>query len=535
MSNTVITNAPPVAVIGSGYWGKNLVRSFSRLGALKIVCDKNETILSELKTKYPEAEVCIALSDVLRRDNINAVAIATPAETHYPLVREALLADKHVFVEKPLVLDEKDAEELIDLASNKGLTLMVGHLLQYHTAFIRLKELASQGELGRINYIYSNRLNLGKIRREENILWSFAPHDISMILALSGERPESIQTTGGYYLHKKIADVTTTHLEFPSGLRAHVFVSWLHPYKEQKLVLVGDQKMAVFNDTKPWEKKLQLYSHRIKWDKNIPIPDKAEPEAVEISQAEPLLQECKHFLECIQNGNVPRTDGREGLEVLRILNASQMSLNRNGEKIFLSETQSRDTEDKGSLPADHFVHSTAIVDDDVIIGKGTKIWHFSHILSRSSIGERCNIGQNVVVGPDVSIGKGCKIQNNVSVYKGVTLEDGVFCGPSMVFTNIFNPRAEIRKMDQVRPTLVKKGATIGANATIVCGATIGKYAFVGAGAVVTENVPDHALVVGNPARQIGWVCECGTKLNRNFVCETCEKEYTQLSDQKQTT
>ncbi len=297
-------------------------------------------------------------------------------------------------------------------------------------------------------------------------------------------------------------------------------------------MLVGDQKMAVFNDTKPWEEKLQVYSHRIKWDKNIPVPDKAEPEAIEISQVEPLLHECEHFLECIQTGNVPRTNGHEGLEVLRILNASQRSLNRNGEKIVLSEKQSRDTEITASLPADHFVHSTAIVDDDVTIGKGTKIWHFSHILSGSRVGEHCNIGQNVVVGPDVSIGKGCKIQNNVSVYKGVILEDGVFCGPSMVFTNVFNPRAEIRKMDQVRPTPVKKGATIGANATIICGATIGKYAFVGAGAVVTENVPDHALVVGNPARQIGWVCECGTRLNTNFVCESCGKEYTQLSGQK---
>jgi UDP-2-acetamido-3-amino-2,3-dideoxy-glucuronate N-acetyltransferase len=175
---------------------------------------------------------------------------------------------------------------------------------------------------------------------------------------------------------------------------------------------------------------------------------------------------------------------------------------------------------------DVFVHDTASIDDNVTIGEKTKIWHFSHILSGSKIGENCNIGQNVVVGPDAIIGNKCKIQNNVSVYKGVTLEDGVFCGPSMVFTNIYNPRAEIGKMDQVRSTQVRKGATLGANCTIVCGHTIGSYAFIGAGAVVTKDVSNHALMVGNPARQIGWMCECGDKLNDALQCPVCNKGYT---------
>jgi UDP-2-acetamido-3-amino-2,3-dideoxy-glucuronate N-acetyltransferase len=172
-----------------------------------------------------------------------------------------------------------------------------------------------------------------------------------------------------------------------------------------------------------------------------------------------------------------------------------------------------------------FIHPTAIVDDNVAVGEGAKIWHFSHILSGSKIGEHCNIGQNVVIGPDVAIGARCKIQNNVSVYKGVTLEDGVFCGPSMVFTNICNPRAEISKMDQIRPTLVKRGATLGANCTVVCGHTIGRYAFIGAGAVVTKDVPDHALMAGNPARRIGWVCACGEKLNASSQCPACGNHY----------
>lgn len=177
-----------------------------------------------------------------------------------------------------------------------------------------------------------------------------------------------------------------------------------------------------------------------------------------------------------------------------------------------------------------FVHETSVVDEGAVIGRGTRIWHFSHILGNTEVGENCTIGQNVMIGPDVVVGSHCKIQNNVSVYKGVTLEDEVFCGPSMVFTNVFNPRSAIRRMDEIRPTLVKKGASIGANATIVCGITIGRHAFVGAGAVVTKDVPDHALVLGNPARQTGWMCECGEKLNAALSCDACGKFFPHLED-----
>ena len=415
---------PGIAVIGSGYWGKNLVRNFNTIRALKLICDKNELILNQFQEEYKNIDVCVAVNEVLNREDIKGVVISTPAETHFNLAREALLAGKHVFVEKPLVLHENEGIELIRLAQNKKRILMVGHLLQYHPVFVKLKELAQSGELGRINYIYSHRLNLGKIRREENILWSFAPHDISMILSMAGELPDYVQANGGNYLHQKIADVTTTHLEFPSGLQAHIFVSWLHPFKEQKLVVVGDRKMAVFDDTKPWEDKLLLYPHVINWHNNMPVPTKAEPERADVPQDEPLKLECLHFLDCIKNGQQPVTDAREGVDVLKILKASQQSLDENGRRIELGKLLSAVSDD--DLPSDPFIHDSAVIDDGVIIGAGTKIWHFSHVLSGSQIGDNCNIGQNVVIGPDVSIGKNCKIQNNVSVYKGVTLEDGVF-------------------------------------------------------------------------------------------------------------
>ena len=191
-------------------------------------------------------------------------------------------------------------------------------------------------------------------------------------------------------------------------------------------------------------------------------------------------------------------------------------------------TRGEMTKDQQPSTNDYFAHGSAYIDEGCEIGRGTKIWHFSHVMSGSTIGENCNIGQNVVIGPDATIGDQCKIQNNVSVFKGVTLEDGVFCGPSMVFTNVYNPRAELRKMDQVRSTLVKKGATIGANATIICGVTIGRYAFIGAAAVVNRNVVDHALVVGNPGKRIGWACECGERLVRKSGVECQRSDFETL-------
>jgi UDP-2-acetamido-3-amino-2,3-dideoxy-glucuronate N-acetyltransferase len=507
-----------VAVIGAGYWGKNLVRNFANLEALTAVCDSDPQACDRAAEFAPGVATCSSFTDILSDPAIDAVAIGSPAVTHYSFAKEALLAGKDVFVEKPLALEVPEGQELIDLAARQGRILMVGHILQYHPAVLKLKELVDSGELGKIQYVYSNRLNIGKIRSEENILWSFAPHDISVILLLLGEMPIEVGAHGGNYLQSHVADVTLTSLSFASGVKGHIFVSWLHPFKEQMLVVVGDKKMAVFDDVSK-DRKLVLYPHRIDWVERLPVAHKAEREVVPLEPGEPLKAECAHFLESIRSRQTPRTDGAEGLQVLKVLEACQRSLDRKGAPVELPIPAASN----GKLP--YFVHETAVVDQPNQIGQGTKIWHFSHILKNCRIGENCNIGQNVVIGPKVTIGVGCKIQNNVSVYQGVTLEDHVFCGPSMVFTNVFNPRAHIRRMDEVRPTLVKTGASIGANATIVCGHTIGRYAFIGAGAVVTRDVPNYALVVGNPARQLGWMCACGSKLNDNLQCEACGEQY----------
>lgn len=512
-----------VALIGAGYWGKNLARNFHALGALAAVVDSDPDRRRASQETYPEVLVTDDLDRVLDDPGIAAVAIATPAESHAWLVARALARKKHVFVEKPLCLDVEEGRELVRRADEAGLTLMVGHLLHYHPAVMRLKAMVDEGQLGRLQYIYSHRLNLGKIRNEENILWSFAPHDVSLILGLTGEMPEQVTSFGGNYLQTQVADVTVSTLSFASGVKAHIFVNWLHPFKEQKLVVVGTEGMAVFNDTQP-EHKLLVYRHRIHWEHRLPVPEKVEPKVIDYDSGEPLKNECAHFLETVRTGLSPITDGREGLRVLSVLDACQQSLNMGGGVVRPGLSELGVEEQRG-----YSVHPTAIVDEGCSIGAGTRIWHFAHVLSGSRIGRDCVLGQNVMVGPKVTIGDRVKIQNNVSVYQGVTLEDEVFCGPSMVFTNVYNPRAAIPRMDELRHTVVQKGATLGANCTIVCGHSIGRYAFVAAGAVVTRDVPDYALVAGNPAVIKGWMCACGVRLEFDpqgrGSCPACGARY----------
>jgi UDP-2-acetamido-3-amino-2,3-dideoxy-glucuronate N-acetyltransferase len=473
--------------------------------------------ITEHKKKYPKVNYADSVESILKDPEIKAVLIATPASTHYALIKQFLLRGKDVFTEKPLALKVEEGEELVSLAKQKKRILMVGHILQYHPAMLKLKEMISGGELGKIRYVYSNRLNIGKLRTEENILWSFAPHDISVILMLLDEDPICVSASGGDYVNTGINDVTLTSLEFADGVKGHVFVSWLHPFKEQKLIVVGSKAMAVFDDMS--KEKLFLYPHKIEW-KNGKIPEaqKADFQAIGIGKGEPLRLEIEHFVNCINTRKTPKTDGLEGLKVLRIL-----------EKVEDSLLEKRDlVVNAKAFNGNVYVHKTACIDEDVILGEGTKIWHFSHILKDSIMGKNCIVGQNVCIGPGVTVGNRCKIQNNVSLYKGVMLEDDVFCGPSAVFTNVYNPRSFIERKNEFRKTLVKKGATIGANATIVCGITIGEYAFIGAGAVVKKDVPDHALVVGVPARQIGYVCKCGTTLvlkNGRLMCDCCGNEY----------
>jgi UDP-2-acetamido-3-amino-2,3-dideoxy-glucuronate N-acetyltransferase len=503
MNMEIISNQNPrVAVVGMGYWGKNLVRNFYGLGALAAVCDSNASVEASCRSEYPGVRFCQDFKSVLSDPGIAAVALATPAVAHYEMAKAALNAGKDVYVEKPLAIEVRQGRELVELAEANQRILMVGHILRYHPAVIKLQELIGAGALGQIRCLYSNRLNIGKIRTEENILWSFAPHDISVMLFLLSEFPCRVSSQGGAFLNRNVFDVTVSQFEFPSGVHAHIFVSWLHPFKEQRLVVVGSEKMAVFDDTA--EHKLVLYPHKVEWRNRLPMAVKGNGENVALGAEEPLRAECQHFLNSVATRKTPLTDGREGLRVLEVLDSCQRSLLEGGVVIDVQRLHQHE------LP--YFVHPSAFVDDGAEIGAGTKIWHFSHIMKGARIGERCILGQNVNVDGGALVGNNVKIQNNVAVYTGVVIEDDVFLGPSCVLTNVANPRSQINRHSQYETTRLKRGCTIGANSTIVCGVTIGRYAFVGAGSVVTKDVPDYALVMGNPARVVGWMSRHGHRL-----------------------
>lgn len=332
-----------VAVIGCGYWGKNLVRNFHQLGALRLVCDVTETGRTTAALIAPTVRIVDDVTHVILDPAVQGIVIATPAETHFELAKQALLAGKDVFVEKPLALRAEHGAELVQLAEKYRRILMVGHVLEYHPGILTLRRLVEQGELGKVRYIYSNRLSLGKVRREENILWSFAPHDIAIILRLLGSMPFEVMACGGSYVQPNIADVTVTHLLFDNGVRAHIHVSWLHPFKEQRLVVIGSRKMASFDDV---NKQLVVYDQRVEWQEGQPIPVRGVGVEVPYPTDEPLRLECEAFLQAIAARRPPLSDGQSGLRVLRVLQAAQRSLITNGQPVH--------------LPMDTFASSIAI-------------------------------------------------------------------------------------------------------------------------------------------------------------------------------
>lgn len=315
-----------IAVIGCGYWGKNLVRNFYNLGSLRIICDTDRRKKKEHKNAYPEVDFSFSPDEVYRDIHVKAVVISTPAETHFLLAKKALLEGKDVFVEKPLAMKLREAEELVSLARQKRSVLMVDHLLQYHPAIETLKQMVEKGSLGAIQYVYSNRLSIGIFRKEENILWSFAPHDISVILSLVRKMPYKVDAFGEAYLQKNVYDTTLTTLVFRHNLKAHIFVNWLHPFKEQKLVVIGTKNMAVFDDQS--NEKLVLYPHRVEWKNGMPVASKAPHKVVPINAEEPLKRACEHFIECIKTRKRPLTDGKEALKVMRVLHKAQIALEK---------------------------------------------------------------------------------------------------------------------------------------------------------------------------------------------------------------
>ncbi|MDH7599229.1 MAG: Gfo/Idh/MocA family oxidoreductase [Sedimentisphaerales bacterium] len=330
-----------IAVVGVGSWGKNLVRNFATAPRcnLKYVCDINEKTLAAQKRLFPAISFTTSLDDVLNDGDIQAVVVATPAPSHAAVAKRCLEANKHTYVEKPLALSSAEAKELVDLAARKGLKLMVGHLLEYHPAVNFIKEMVDKGQIGQPYYMYTQRVNLGVVRRDENAWWSLAPHDISVICYLFGSEPVSVAAHGQCFLQKDIEDVVFATVKFADGKVANIHCSWLDPHKIRKMTVVGSEKMVSFDDMEATE-KVRIYDKGASIRKDfttsyaeiislrygdITIP--------QIAGGEPLAIECKHFIDCVLNGQQVRSDGLDGLRVVRILEAGQYSLKHNGQPV----------------------------------------------------------------------------------------------------------------------------------------------------------------------------------------------------------
>ena len=305
-----------IAVVGCGHWGKNLVRNYFELGVLSSICDPNLSIATTLSKKY-NVKSC-SFAEILDDPNIKGVVLAVPAELHASMAVDAMNKGKHIFVEKPLAMNEVEANLMIAASEKNNVQLMVGHLLHYHPIFKTVLKMFKNGDIGEVNYIYSNRLSFGKVRSKEDVIWSFAPHDISMILSLVGEEPEHISCKSSSFLQKNLADIASIHMKFKSGIKSDIRVSWANPYKEVKLVVTGKSGMLVFDDTKTWNEKLALHSYEINDLKELNLK-KTKEEYIKVLEEEPLKNECQHFIDVVEGKLKPLTDVSEGLKVLKVL------------------------------------------------------------------------------------------------------------------------------------------------------------------------------------------------------------------------
>jgi len=322
-------SSPRVAQLGVGYWGKNLARNFSEIGALAAVMELDPALAQTASSTL--GVPAISFEDALADPSIDAISVATRAETHFQFARRAIEAGKHVFVEKPLVLDLAEADTLIAIAAAADRVLMVGHLLRYHPKFAHMLDIIRSGEYGPLQYVYSDRLSLGKIRTEENVLWSFAPHDISMILALTGEEPSIVTAQGSAMVDPAIEDWSTVQLAFPSGVKGEIRTSWLHYAKVQKIVAICRDASIVFEDSAAeWDRKLAVHPYAVAVENGIPVPKRGETLYPATDFAEPLKLECAHFVSCIAQGNAPLTDAAEGKAVLRVLQAAEAAMKTAG-------------------------------------------------------------------------------------------------------------------------------------------------------------------------------------------------------------
>jgi len=484
-----------LGLIGGGYWGKNLIRTFNSLDVLKTICEINDEIIEKYEVDYPNLTITKYFDDMLNDDEITMICVSLPAQMHYEFGIKVLQAGKHLYVEKPITLNVLEAEKLNLYAKEHNLICMVGHLLHYHPAIATIKEILTSNVLGPIKHITSNRKSHGIYRTYENVLWSFAPHDISIALSLCNGTHDDVQNlscNGTTYVSKGVHDIVNMSMTI-NDIYVNINVDWNSPYKEQRLSIACENGLILFDDVEKFD-KLKIINNHVQMNNDIPVANKTESRVQEVDYSiSPLTHECVHFINCCTTNVQPITCSEEGINVLKVM--------LQADKLLMSH-------DKTIQPFTK--HVTSDVDNDVSIGNNTKIWRWCHIGKGAIIGDNCSVGQCCFIAG--TIGNGCKLQNNVSIYKGVKAGNNVFFGPSCVLTNDINPRCEYSKNGQYMETIIEDGVTIGANATIICGHTIGKYALIGAGAVITKDVEPYSIMAGNPAIRIGTIDECGNRI-----------------------
>ena len=314
-----------ICVVGAGYWGKNHIRTLHELGLLGGIVDSESTVLKRISNQYPEITTYRDIEDALQHKKFDGFTVATPAETHYGIAKKIIQSGKHVLVEKPLTLNIENAVELGDLARIHNVNVMVGHVLLFHPAVQKIKKLIDGGRIGRLQYIYSNRLNLGKVRTEENVFWSLAPHDIAIFQYFTDSYPETIKANGVSFIQEKIYDSTITQLKYPHGIEAHIFVSWLHPFKEHRLVVIGSEAMISFEDSSS-HKPLKLYSKKIMMDKGIPEKIDGPVEEIEYEKKMPLTEQLLYFSQHLDGSILEIANAQHALEVTKILVAASKQL-----------------------------------------------------------------------------------------------------------------------------------------------------------------------------------------------------------------
>lgn len=554
-----------LAVVGCGKWGSNHARTAFSMKALAAVVDPRAEARRVAAEKWGVPvfaslrDLVAALRQARLPSTLVGVVVATPPATHAGLARDALAAGLSVLVEKPMCPSVDDAVALAECASatkQRGCKLVVGHLLRYGAPHSVAIELIRGGHVGTVRRVKALRLNFGTVRTEENVLWSLCPHDVSVALAMCGVdgsaaalprrvRCSGLNIVGG---NSGVEDAVELTAEFESGAQVHIEANWLHPEKERRMTVYGTKGFIVVNEAVPAasaqpsgdEKTIplpvQLWKYSASLDKSSVALARQEVELVANVHyvddscdgsrfaASPLESELEHFAKCCFDREVqPLTDAEEGLRVVRVLAAATESMReRDGGWVPLKQsgacpssiavTPSIAREVEGP-PTPFFAHETACIDAGASVGTGAKVWHFAHVMSGAVIGDRCSLGQNVYVAGKARLGVNVRVQNNVCIFDGVSVGDNAFLGPSCVFTNVRRPRAEFpTSASDYEQTRVGNGVSVGANAVILCGVSIGDYAMIGAGAVVTKDVKKHALVVGNPGRQVAWIGRNGSPL-----------------------